>query len=202
MNAYMSDELIGMFKSLAPFDDDELEKALPLFKSESFRKGDFFSKAGRISDRVGFVESGLLRSYFDIKGKETTTFFLQPGSVAAALLSFLRMKPAVENIQAITDSELIYIKRKDLFSLYEKNWKWQQVGRVVVETYYVEMEQRSISLQTQSAHERYLRFIKEFPEVIKTVPLNQIASFLGVSSETLSRIRKKASQSSVILPSI
>ncbi len=202
MNAYMSNELIGMFKSLAPFDDDELQKALPLFKSESLRKGDFFSKTGRISDRVGFVESGLLRSYFDIKGKETTTFFLQPGSVAAALLSFLRMKPAVENIQAITDSELIYIKRKDLFSLYQENWKWQQVGRVVVETYYVEMEQRSISLQTQSAHERYLRFIKEFPEVIKTVPLNQIASFLGVSSETLSRIRKKANQSSVILPSI
>lgn len=180
-----------ILKTFAPFTDHEIEIAEPFLKPVSIKKGCFFSKAGMITDRVGFVSRGLLRSFYTIKGKETTTYFLQAGSFAAALLSFLQMKPAVENIQALEDSELIVISRKDLFKLYDENWKWQQVGRVLIENYYVIMEQRSIGLQSLSAHERYNIFLKEFPDVIKSVPLHQIASFLGITPETLSRIRSQ-----------
>lgn len=175
---------------MAPFTEEELDDALLSFKTETIQKGDFFSKAGRISDRIGFVNSGLLRSFYTIKEKETTTYFQLPGMLATALISFLQMKPALENIQALETSELIIIDRKDLLDLYNENWKWQQVGRIFIEQYYVKMEERMISLQSQSAQERYETFLKDFPELIQSVPLYYIASFLGISPETLSRIRK------------
>jgi len=186
----MNEALKQLFKLLAPFTDEDFEEAQPFFKTETFRKHEYFSKAGRISDRMGFVNSGLLRSFYTIKDKETTTFFQMPGTIATALASFIQMRPAMENIQAMETSELIIVSRKDLLTLYNENWKWQQVGRIFTEQYYVKMEQRMISLQSQSALERYENFLQEFPELIKSVPLYYIASFLGISPETLSRIRK------------
>lgn len=186
----MNEALKKLFLSLAPFSDDELNEALPCFQSESLQKGQYFVKSGRIADRIGFVNQGLLRSFYNIKGKETTTFFQLPGTLASALASFLQMKPALENIQAMEDSELIIIQRKDLLRLYNESWKWQQVGRVITENYYVLMEKRLIALQTLTAQERYKMFLQDYPELLNTVPLYYIASFLGISPETLSRIRK------------
>lgn len=186
----MNEALKSLLQSIAPFSEDELGEVQHLFSTETIYKDEYFSKAGRTSDRIGFVQSGLLRSYFTIKEKETTTFFQTPGSLATALLSFLQMKPALENIQALENSELIVISKKDLHNLYNENWKWQQVGRIVIEQYYIKMEQRLIILQSHSAQERYEYFLKEYPKLIQSVPLYYIASFLGMSPETLSRIRK------------
>jgi len=179
-----------MMKTLAPFSEEELDAAIPFYSSVVVQKNDYFIRAGRISDRIGFVTRGILRSYFSIKGKQTTTFFQLPGSIAAAMQSFLLIKPSKENIQAIENSELIVIYRRDLYKLYKENWKWQQVGRMIMEQYYIHLEQRLINLQSQSAHERYEIFSTSYPEVIQSVPLHYIASYLGISPETLSRVRK------------
>lgn len=186
----MYDSLQHMLARLAPFTTQELENALHFFEHRSLTKNEFFNKAGRISDRLGFVNRGLLRSFYILKGKETTTFFQLPGSIAVDLKSFVKKTPSIENIQAVSDSELMVIKRDDLYALYNESWKWQQVGRVLVEQAYFDMEERSISLQIESAQDLYEQFLAEFPEVIRKVPLHQIASFLGISPETLSRIRK------------
>ena len=82
----MNEVLMSIFKNLAPFTEDELNSASPYFKTETLTKGEYFSKSGRISDRIGFVTAGLLHSYYTLKGKETTTFFLMPGSIATASL--------------------------------------------------------------------------------------------------------------------
>jgi len=186
----MNEALKNLFLTLAPFNEQEMKDAAPFFTAESCEKGTYFSRAGKVSDKIGFVVKGLLRSFYDIKGKETTTFFQVPGSVAAALLSFLQEKPAIENIQALENSELIVISRNDLMHLYQENWKWQQVGRILIENYYVRMEQRLISMQSRTAQERYEQFCSDFPHLIQSVPQYYIASFLGMSPETLSRIRK------------
>lgn len=187
----MAEGIKNLFKSLAPFTEEEMEEAMQLFEVVRISKNEFFNKAGIVSDRIGFVNSGLLRSFYNLNDKEATTFFLTPGTVAVSLLSFLQRKPAIENIQALEDSELIVINRKNLLELYDENWKWQQVGRVLIETYYIKMEHRSISLQNQTARERYDAFVKDYPQVLRSVPQNQIASFLGIAPETLSRIRKQ-----------
>ena len=186
----MNNNIRDFFKTLAPFNDGELNDALELFEHIRIEKNKYFNKAGLISDRIGFVNEGLLRSFFVINNRELTTFFQLPGSIAVSLMSFLQRIPAIENIQALEDSELIVIRRNDLYDLYMKDWKWQQVGRVLIEKYYIKMEMRSISLQNQTAKERYCDFLKEYPEVIKKAPQNQIASFLGITPETLSRIRR------------
>jgi CRP-like cAMP-binding protein len=100
------------------------------------------------------------------------------------------MKPSIESIQAIEDCELLVISRKDLLGLYEGDWKWQQVGRVVLEEHYMHQEDRLISMLRQQASERYRLFAEANPEIIQKVPLHHIASYLGISPETLSRIRK------------
>lgn len=186
----MFDALQKLLISLAPFTNEEMQEAATLLQVEKIEKGKFFIKSGMIADRIGFVNSGLMRSFYTINGKETTTFFQFPGLLASALVSFLKMKPSNENIQAIEDTEIVYILRKDLYTLYEKNWKWQQVGRVMTENYYVLMEERIISLQSQSASERYQMFQDTYPELLNSIPLYYIASYLGMSPETLSRIRK------------
>lgn len=187
----MQNSLHEMLKSIAPFSEVELEKALQFFYPVSLSKSEYFNKAGRISEKIGFVKSGLLRSFHILNGKDTTTFFQLPGAIAVDLKSFVKMTPSIENIQAVTDSELMFITRADLYTLYHDDWKWQQVGRVLIENAFIDMEERSITLQILPAQERYKNFLSEFPEVIKQVPLHQIASFLGISPETLSRIRKQ-----------
>ncbi len=186
----MYDSLQHMMVSLAPFTKEELETSLQYFERRVLSRNEFFNKAGRISDRLAYVDKGLLRSFYGLKGKETTTFFQLPGSIAVDLKSFVQLTPSIENIQAVDDSELLVIRRKDLYTLYNENWKWLQTGRILVEQAYFDMEKRSISLQIESAQDRYEQFLSEFPEVIRKVPLHQIASFLGISPETLSRIRK------------
>lgn len=188
----MDSILVQFFRSLAPFSEKELNEIALVSRQVSLQKNEFFSKAGRISDSIAFVKEGVLRSFYQVKGKETTTFFQSPGSIAVALKSFVQKKPALESIQAVTDAELFTISRDDLYHFYEENWKWQQVGRLVIEEYYMHIEQRMISLQSLSAQERYQLLSRDFPEVIRIVPLQHIASYLGISPETLSRIRKSA----------
>ncbi len=186
----MYNQLAKLLKSVAPFTNAELEEVFPLFRVDTIRKNGFISKEGLICDRLAFIRSGLMRSFFNIKEKETTTYFLGPGSIAVAMSSFIEMKPAFENIQAIEDSEVFILSKEDLEALYRKSWKWQQTGRVIIERYYVIMEHRSIALQTLSAKERYEMLLAEHPGLLLKVPLHYVASYLGISPETLSRIRR------------
>ncbi|MCU0474004.1 MAG: Crp/Fnr family transcriptional regulator [Bacteroidales bacterium] len=185
----MNNSFLELLKSLAPFSDVEQNNAMPFFKEITLQKNDFFVKAGHFSDRMAFVQSGLLRSYFITKEKEITTFFAIPGSVCLDAHSFFGLKQSQESIQALMKSELLVINREDLYSLYEENWKWQQVGRLLVEKYFVASEERTIALQSQTAHELYEQFVAEFPDVVQMVPQHYIASYLGITPETLSRVR-------------
>ncbi len=186
----MFTEIFKLLKSVAPFTNDELEESLKLFRFDIIKKNSFISKEGLLCDRLAFIRTGLMRSFYNIKGKDTTTYFLGPGSIAVAMSSFIEMKPAFENIQAIEDSEVLFLSKENLELLYHKSWKWQQTGRTIIEKYYVIMEKRSITLQTQSAKERYDMLMQEHPGLLLKVPLHYVASYLGISPETLSRIRR------------
>ncbi|MEE4260514.1 MAG: Crp/Fnr family transcriptional regulator [Bacteroidales bacterium] len=185
------EKFVKLLKKVAPFTEKELAAADPFFEIIKLKKNDLFLKEGQTSGKIGFVISGLLRCYHIIKNKEITTEFLLPGSIAAGMLSFLTNEPQRENIVALERTEMVTISKEDLFKLYDNSWKWQQTGRILTEMNYVRIEKRSICLQTLTARERYDELLKEMPGLIDLVPLQYIASYLGMSPETFSRIRSK-----------
>lgn len=185
-----TESLKSLFGSLAPFTVKELDEAMDFFSPVWLERNDYFCRAGQITDRIAYVCSGALRSYYLINNREHTTFFQLPGTIAVALPGFIQMSPSHESIQALEPSELLVLHRRDLYRLYNENWKWQQVGRILMEQYYIQLENHMISLQSHSATERYEQLLSHQPEIFQHVQLQFIASYLGISPETLSRIRK------------
>ena len=186
----MDESLQEFLKGLAPFNESELDEAASLFTYTVVKKECFFLKAGHYSDRIGYVKSGLLRSYFESNNRVTTTFFATPGTITVDLHSFLKKIPSKESIHALEETEVFYIKREPLYALYQENWKWQQVGRLLMEHYFVESEERTIRLQSMSAYDLYAYFVKQHPDIVRIASLSYIASYLGMTPETLSRIRR------------
>ena len=187
----------NQFKDLIPnydlsslLTEKEIEYSMPFFKQLKLVKGDFLSREGDICTKLAIVKTGILRSFYHKDTEQLTTYFNIEGTVATALRSYLKEVPAYENIQSLTDVELIYIEKKDMSILFEEIPAWNRIVRIVMEFLYVKMEERSISLQYNTASERYLSFLVEFPNVANRIPLQYIASFLGITPETLSRIRK------------
>lgn len=181
----------NLLKKVAPFTARELAVADPFFKITEVKKNAHYLKEGQTSGEIGFVIEGIFRCYYIIKGKEITTEFLLPSSIVAGMLSFSSNEPQKENIVAIENSKLVAISKENLLKLYENDWKWQQAGRVLTELNYLRVEKRGICLQTLNARERYEKLLIEMPGLIDRVPLQYIASYLGMSPETFSRIRSK-----------
>ncbi len=189
----MIDELVNIFPNidfLSFLTKEELIYSFSFFKKEKFKKGEYLSREGQVCTKLMIVESGILRSFYNKDAEQLTTYFNIEGTIATALRSYLKEVPAHENIQALTDVELFYIEKKDMNKLYDEIPSWNKIGRLLMEILYVKMEERSISLQHDSAKERYINFLTEFPNVVNRIPLQYIASFLGITPETLSRIRK------------
>ena len=186
-------EFVILLKTLAPFTDKELSAAARFFNAEEIKKNEYFLKEEQVTGKIGFVVSGIFRCFHNIRNKEITTEFLLPGSIAAGMLSFLSNEPQRENIIALENTLLTTITREDLFKLYARSWKWQQMGRILVEYNYIRIEKRSICLQTLNARDRLDKLKLEMPELFdkRRVPLQYIASYLGMSPETYSRIRAK-----------
>jgi CRP-like cAMP-binding protein len=166
-----------------------IEKAFDTF---SIAKGDLWVKQGEICNQVGFVVSGKLRNfYINETGNEVTCYFVSPENFISSFTSFLTNTPASENISALEDSMLRVVSKKDLEELCERVPKMQIFRRVIAENLFITMEKRIFMLQSKSAHERYENILKESPEIILSVPLQYTASFLGITPQHLSRLRKE-----------
>lgn len=136
-----------------------------------------------------FVEKGLLRGYYLDDGKEITNWFAQEGEFATCFYAFVAVKPSFETIEALEDCVLTQFPYSSLQSLYLKFPETERLGRIITETYYIKLEERLLSLQFKTAKERYQHFVLSKPSLLQRTSLGQIASYLGITQETLSRIR-------------
>lgn len=153
---------------------------------------EFFLQEGKVSDKIGVVNSGLLRTYFfDENGNEITTQFFVPGTLVISNISFNRQIPSKENIIAIEPSELIVFTYHNMQELIQKVPVWQKVPIAAAEYKNRQKEKRILEFQTMPAKQRYLNFIEKHPQVCRSATVGQIASYLGIDIATLSRIRKK-----------
>ena len=161
------------------------------FKYEPATKGVSLIEAGKYTDKVFFVLSGYLK-YFKVldSGEELIIHLYAPNNFATSLNSFFLGKKSEETLQTITNCEYLYISKIDLEKLYSTNCKWERFGRKLMESFLIEKEERIIDQLSLTAHERYLKLIKNQPDIIQNVPVKYIASFIGIQPESLSRIRR------------
>jgi CRP-like cAMP-binding protein len=172
--------------------DYELEKTTSSFVIKTFKAKELFLEQGMVSNVLGFIKSGLLRSYyFDNNADEITTHFFRANTVVISVDSFLDLTKSKETIVAIEDSELFVITYQKLNELYDTVPVWQLICKDFAEMTNKSLLARVSQFQTLSATERYQFFCNQNPDIVKKVALRHIASYLGIDIATLSRIRKK-----------
>lgn len=182
-----------LYKFISKFvhlNQQEWDAVLPFIETIKLKKNDFFVKEGDIAHYIAFTQKGYMRVYYNYDGNEITRDITPLHTFVTALPSFIAQKPSFEIIQAVTDCELFVIQRNNLENLYNKYINWQKVGRRVMEEMFVETQNRIYALITQTAEMRYKKMMEQLPDVFLYVPLQYIASYLGITSQSLSRLRK------------
>jgi CRP-like cAMP-binding protein len=158
----------------------------------SFKKGEFLLKEDEIADEYYLLEKGLVRAFvLDFDNNETTTEFFCENEIVIVPSSLFQRMPSKENLQTLTDCTLWKIdfeKFQELFHSIEGMREW---GRAWFTFQLFTMKQRSLGMITETAKNRYLKLMKDKPEILLNAPLKQIATFLGITDTSLSRIRKE-----------
>jgi CRP-like cAMP-binding protein len=184
--------LTDYIHQIVPLVQDEKARIENAFVTKKMKKGDLWIQEGKICNKVAYLTSGKLRIfYFDETGNEITCYFVTSGSFFSSFTSFLTRTPTHENIEAMEESIIQEIDNTDLELLSDEIPKVHIWRRIVAENLFITMEKRIEMLQSQTAHERYDKMLKENPDLILSVPLQYTASFLGITPQHLSRLRKE-----------
>jgi CRP-like cAMP-binding protein len=156
---------------------------------ECYQKNDILVQAGAVCDRVWFVHRGILRHYLVHNELEGTVWFSFAGGLLTEVYSLIHRVPAVHNVIAVTDCELLSISQADLQRFYDADHLWERFGRLTTAHYLFLQMERCNDLLFKTGKEKYEAFVAAHPEALQHIPLRQIADFIGVQMETLSRIR-------------
>jgi len=157
----------------------------------SISKEEYFSEAGKISRQVAFVVEGIMRvCYYDNKGEEITKYFIEENNLVVDLESFDNEIPSSSYVQAVTDCKLIVFQRKDWLELLQTIVGWEAIVHKIISRALLQKVERRSPLVSEDAKTRYLKFLEIYPNVVNRIPLSYIASYLGITQSSLSRIRK------------
>lgn len=155
------------------------------------KKGEFLLRQGQTIPIVFVIEKGLVRSFYKTNDREINLWFGFENMMLGSITTLYFNKPSIENIQFLEDTNLFYLSNEDLDQFYNTYNEANIIGRKIAEEYCKILEERSFSLQTKSAFERYEELVYKQPEILERVSLGNIASYLGITKETLSRVRTK-----------
>lgn len=171
---------------------EDLSKIIKSHQIISIKKNDYFLQSGKISNEYGIVISGLLRSFvYDYNRNDITTNFFISSEIVIQTSSLFQRIPSKENIQAITNCEIVIIDFHKFQELFHEIESFREWGRSWMVSQLFELNQRILSIHTDSAKDRYDSLLREKPEVFQYAPLKNIASYLGITESSLSRIRKQ-----------
>ena len=174
------------------FSEEDLKKLSESHIRVEFKKGDFLLKEGETSDEYYLLEEGLVRAFVhDYDNNEITTEFFTSNEIVIIPSSLFQKIPSKENLQAVTDCVLWKIEYDVFQELFHKIEALREWGRFWFSVQVFSMKQRSLEMITESATNRYLNLMKEKPDIIKFALLKQIASYLGITDSSLSRIRRE-----------
>jgi CRP/FNR family transcriptional regulator, anaerobic regulatory protein len=187
----MTQNFIQFIKEIVPFTDEEIQKAEFLFTEHLLKKGEFWVKEGEFNADMLFVNKGMLRSYF-LKDEVEKTFDLTiENQLVTCTYCYTFGLPSKDFIQAVEDTHLCIISKDNLETLYAQSFKWERLSRILFEGYTIGQEIRLRSFIADTAQERYEQLATEQPELMQRTPQIYLANFLGITPQSLSRLRRK-----------
>lgn len=163
----------------------------PRLIKKSFKKNEIIIHQGQIENYLSVVTAGIVRCYIEKDDKEVTTNFVFENNYMSSYESFLTKTPSPYTIEALTDVEMWRASKESFLHFFSHTSIGNYLGRISAEGLYLKKAQREISFLTETAEERYLKLLKQDPQLLQKVPLKYIASYIGITPQALSRIRKR-----------
>jgi len=190
LNCYMNIDLKRFFAQYVNLSDTELDDITARFKTKAVKKNSYLLRQGETCKDLVFVQKGCLRLYYLEDAIEISVWFAFQHSSAIEIYSFISGNPSNYFLQAIEDSEVLYLPKTELNKLYKTQPKMQEMMRNFWEDVILNLLERFTALQTDSAEKRYRDLLNK-PGYLETIPQKYLASFIGVTPTSLSRIRKQ-----------
>lgn len=187
--------IINIINSIYPLDEKHLQLLLKEMRQVSFPEKHLLFRAGQICPTAYFIEKGVVRGYYEDKDKEVTLCFGMEGDVILSYNSYINNTPGYENMMLLEDSILYAFETDALQSLFNTHAALANWGRKLAELELIKTEKRFMDMLSRSAAERYNELMQQMPSLLQRVQLGYIASYLGITQVSLSRIRAKYSHS-------
>lgn len=187
----MTEVLLAKFRELGPVSPEMEVRIREEAFTESYKAGNILLHQGDICRKIRLVTKGLTRSYYLNDGKEVTSRLMGEGFIVTSWISYYTQKPTTEIIEALEDTELICMSDQSIQKMYQDYPQSNIIGRRQVEYAFYLSEKRTQLLRGLTAVERFVTFSAENPSLLSRVPMKYIASYLGMTEETLSRVRSK-----------
>ena len=190
----MFDLLEKKIKEKISITDDEFDYCKSLFIEKKLKRKKYLMQEGDVCRYTAFVHTGLMRSFtVDAKGNEHILQFAMEGWWMADLASFITEEPSPYNMEALEDCELLLITKPSWETLLEKIPQFERYFRILIQNNLIATQRRLMHSITETADQKYLKMIQTYPECVQRIPQHMIASYLGMTRETVSRVRKQLS---------
>lgn len=185
------DKLINYLLEYGQLNQQQIDLVKRKAKVLELKKDEYFSEAGKIPRQVAFIEEGILRvCYYNSKGDEITKYFVDENNFAVDINSFNQKIPSSEYVQAVTNCTLFVFSTESLNDLSATIIQWGGIISKITEKALIEKVNKLSPMLDENATTRYLNFLEKFPNLANRVPLSYLASYLGITQSSLSRIRK------------
>lgn len=171
--------------------EEELSALKSIMKEASLQKNGLFLSSGQVCNKLAFISKGSMRLFYDSPDKEVCNDFFFENSMVGSLASFLAQTPSLVNIAAIENCKFHVLHREDVMELISKYSSLRKMGDIIVQEQLLRAERREAALLSVNPEERFQNLMEEHPKIFKRIPLRYVASYLGITPETLSRYRTK-----------
>jgi CRP-like cAMP-binding protein len=188
----MPDNFLNLFDSYIKLTDSDIEFCKQYFELQSLSKNNIVEEENKVPKHLYFITKGLMRLfYYDNNGDEITTLIVSENRFITSFLNFIHGNKSNENLECITNCEFYKIERSKLIELIDKNENFKKLSLVIFEQAASATQIRANDFATLTAELRYKKLVEQQPEIIQNVPIQYIASYLGIKPQSLSRIRKQ-----------
>ncbi|SEL44472.1 Crp/Fnr family transcriptional regulator [Parapedobacter koreensis] len=179
--------------SFAALTPNDIIESQTYWKTRTIKKGDFFNMQNVVCNDLGLVLKGIFRIYYNdpVTDEQKNIFFISENQFIVSFRSFITRYPCAYFIEAMEDSEIIYITYRDLNHLYDTYHGWSKFGRLLAELFFNYSQARAEEFLFNSHEERYVKLLEEHPDIVNRIPAYHISSYLGITNPSLSRIRKR-----------